>query len=64
MSNIVKDKANNIIGGLFEKNKYLNDQANALRVQKHQISTSENKLTEIDNILNMLENEQKNNSES
>ena len=48
----------------MEKNKYLNDQANALRVQKHQISTSENKLTEIDNILNMLENEQKNNSES
>ncbi|WP_141052316.1 hypothetical protein [Aliarcobacter cryaerophilus] len=48
----------------MEKNNYLKDEGNALRVQKHQISNSENKLTEIDNILNILENEQKNSSKS
>ncbi len=47
----------------MEKNKYLRDEANVLRVQKHQISNSENKLAEIDNILNMIESEKKSNSE-
>ena len=33
---------------------YLKDEGNALRVQKHQLTQSENKLAEIDNILSII----------
>lgn len=40
------------------KNDYLKDEGNALRVQKHQLTKSENKLSEIDKILSNIQTEQ------
>lgn len=41
------------------KKDYLKDEGNALRVQKHQLDNSENKLSEIDALLSQIENSQK-----
>jgi hypothetical protein len=41
----------------------LKDEGNALRVQKHQLNNSENKLSEIDNILSNIQKEQSNNDD-
>ena len=43
------------------KKDYLKDEGNALRVQKHQLNNTENKLSEIDNILLGLQKEQNSN---
>lgn len=40
---------------------YLKDEGNALRVQKHQLSNSENKVSEMDSILSNIQEEQKDN---
>jgi len=40
------------------KKDYLKDKGNALRGQKHQLNTTEDKLSEIDNILSTIQNEQ------
>ncbi len=45
------------------KTDYLKDEGNALRVQKHQLNNTENKISEIDNILSDLQNEQSSNDE-
>jgi hypothetical protein len=42
------------------KKDYLKDEGSALRVQKHQLNNTESKLSEIDNILSTIQNEQKN----
>jgi hypothetical protein len=39
-------------------NNYLNDEANSLRIQNHQVSESQNKISEIDIILRNIEKEQ------
>ncbi len=41
------------------KKDYLKDEGNTLRVQKHQLDNSENKLSEIDALLSQIENSQK-----
>ena len=46
------------------KKDYLNDEANILIVQKHQLNNSEDKISEIDSILLSIQNEQKNNDSS
>jgi hypothetical protein len=46
------------------KQDYLKDEGNALRVQKHQLNNTDDKLSEIDNILSGLQKEQSNNNES
>lgn len=43
------------------KKDYLNDEANILIVQKHQLNSAENKISEIDSILLNIQNEQKDN---
>ena len=45
------------------KKDYLKDEGNALRVQKHQLDNTENKLSEIDNILSGLQKEQNSNDD-
>jgi len=40
------------------KKNYLKDEGDALRIQKHQLNNTENKLSEIDNILSTIQNEQ------
>jgi hypothetical protein len=40
------------------KKDYLNDEGNALKVQKHQLNNTEDKLSEIDSILSGIQNEQ------
>ena len=39
------------------KKDYLNDEGNALKVQKHQLNNTEDKLSEIDSILSGIQNE-------
>jgi hypothetical protein len=46
------------------KKDYLKDEANVLRVQKHQLNNTENKISEIDSILLNIQSEQKNNDSS
>lgn len=46
------------------KKDYLNDEANILIVQKHQLNNAEDKISEIDSILLSIQNEQKNNDSS
>ena len=46
------------------KKDYLKDEANVLRVQKHQLNNAEDKISEIDSILLTIQNEQKNNNSS
>ena len=46
------------------KKDYLKDEANVLRVQKHQLNNAENKISEIDSILLNIQSEQKNNDSS
>lgn len=46
------------------KNDYLKDEGNALRVQKHQLNNTEDKISEIDNILSSLQKEQSSNDET
>ena len=46
------------------KQDYLKDEGNTLRVQKHQLNNTDDKLSEIDNILSGLQKEQSNNNES
>jgi len=46
------------------KQDYLKDEGNALRVQKHQLNNTDDKLSEIDSILSGLQKEQSNNDES
>lgn len=46
------------------KKDYLKDEANVLRVQKHQLNNTENKIFEIDSILLNIQSEQKNNDSS
>lgn len=45
------------------KKDYLKDEGNALRVQKHQLNNTEDKISEIDNILSGLQKEQSSNDE-
>jgi len=45
------------------KNDYLKDEANALRVQKHQLNNTEDKLSEIDSILSGMQKEQNSNND-
>ena len=40
------------------KKDYLKDEGDALRIQKHQLNNTEDKLSEIDNILSTIQNEQ------
>jgi len=42
------------------RKKFLQDEGNALRIQKEQLNNTEDKLSEIDNILSNIQNEQKN----
>ncbi len=42
----------------LKKNENINNQANALRVQKNQINQADSKLTEIDSLLSQIQNEQ------
>ena len=46
------------------KSDYLKDEGNALRVQKHQLNNTEDKISEIDNILFGLQKEQPSNDET
>jgi len=46
------------------KQDYLKDEGNALRVQKHQLNNTEDKISEIDNILSGLQKEQSSNDET
>lgn len=46
------------------KKDYLNDEANILIVQKHQLNNAEDKISEIDSVLLTIQNEQKNNNSS
>ena len=46
------------------KQDYLKDEGNALRVQKHQLNNTDDKLSEIDSILSGLQKEQSSNNES
>jgi len=46
------------------KQDYLKDEGNALRVQKHQLNNTDDKLSEIDSILSGLQKEQSSNDES
>jgi hypothetical protein len=44
------------------KKDFLKDEANAVRVQKHQLNNAENKLSEIDEFLSTVQNEQNDNN--
>lgn len=46
------------------KKDYLNDEANIVIVQKHQLNNAEDKISEIDLILSKIQSEQKNNNSS
>ncbi len=46
------------------KKDYLKDEGNALRIQKHQLNNTENKISEIDDILSGLQKEQTSNDEA
>lgn len=45
------------------KKDYLKDEANALRVQKHQLNNTEDKLSEIDRILSGMQKDQNSNND-
>lgn len=46
------------------KQDYLKDEGNALKVQKHQLNNTEDKLSEIDSLLSSIQKEQSSNDES
>ena len=46
------------------KQDYLKDEGNALRVQKHQLNNTDDKLSEIDSLLSNIQKEQSSNDES
>ena len=45
------------------KKDYLKDEANAIRVQKHQLNNTEDKLSEIDRILSGIQKDQNSNND-
>lgn len=47
----------------MDKN-FLKDEGNALSIQKHQLNQAQNKLAQIDNMLNNLQEEQSKNQET